>query len=153
MKNEELERVASDYADELIKARTVKDYEKSWIEAVFIHVAKSEAAKKWHEKSEVDIDEIGSLIWPLIPRKCEDNLHATEVVNTIIDSIKPYLIPKQDGQGDDFICNFCRFIEDREGNYDELLKSYKELSKGNLTEEEKYEAYSASFRKEGEGNG
>lgn len=45
-----LELAASDYADELIRAKTIKDYEKSWMEAVYLYVAQSDAVKEFHHK-------------------------------------------------------------------------------------------------------
>lgn len=49
-KQESLEEAAEKYVQELLEANTIQPHEKTWIKSIFIHVAKSDAARDyWFE--------------------------------------------------------------------------------------------------------
>ena len=87
-KEQQLREAADKYSNELIHSTAIKDYEKSWLESVFIYVAKSDAAKQYHSQ----VDDTDALLnhfgnWCLLNnKKFNDSNQICDVVTEFINS-------------------------------------------------------------------
>lgn len=93
-KQDALEKAAKNYAKELVQSGAIKSFDASWMESVFMHVAKSDAARDFHSKIESE-NKSGTerlkTAWRYLNKLIVNN-----DLDEAVDFIKVFLFPEYD---------------------------------------------------------
>lgn len=120
-KQDALEKEAKNYAKELVQSGAIKSFESSWMESVFMYVAKSDASKEYHSKPTIENPsgtERLKVAWRYLNKLVVNN-----DLDGAVDFIKVFLFPEYDFK----ILRMLLDVTQKVANEEKIIPIRKEL--------------------------